>query len=239
MLLSCRWRWECPPPLSIEPIGAGVPGDAGSRYNLCMDLNRINTEFGRDPRRLTAWALSLGRSPIVSTSFGPYAAVTLHLASQIQPDIPVLWVDAGYGTPAMYRFADALTAQLGLKLHIVRPRRSRAHREAAEGPLPLLGDPRHAEFTREVKLEPFDRALTELRAGVWLTGIRGEETAARAEMQPVSMTANGLVKVAPVLHWHSQQMHEYLKQHSLPNNFDYFDPTKVDDSRECGLHLAP
>ena len=33
-------------------------------------------------------------------------------------------------------------------------------------------------------------------------------------------------------------MHEYLKRHQLPNNFDYFDPTKVEDRRECGLHLA-
>lgn len=203
-----------------------------------MDLNRINTEFGRDPQRLTEWALALGRNAIVSTSFGPYAAVTLHLASQIQPDIPVLWVDAGYSTAAMYRFADELAERLNLKLHIFRPRRSRAHREAAEGPLPILGDPRHEEFTREVKLEPFDRALNELRAGVWLTGIRAEETTHRASLQPVSTTASGIIKVAPVLHWSSRQMNDYLKQHDLPNNVDYFDPTKVDDKRECGLHLA-
>lgn len=203
-----------------------------------MDLNRINTEFGRDPERLTAWALSLGRHAVVSSSFGPFAAVTLHLATRVQPEIPVVWVDAGYSTPAMYRFADELTAMLKLKLYIVRPRRSRAHREAADGPLPLLGDPRHADFTREVKLEPFDRAMNELQAGVWVTGIRAEETAARAAMQPVSMTANGIIKVAPVLHWNSRQMNEYLKAHGLPNNFDYVDPTKVDDARECGLHLA-
>ena len=204
-----------------------------------MDLNRINTEFGRDPQRLTAWALSLGRNAVVSTSFGPFAAVTLHLATRVQPDIPVVWVDAGYGTAAMYRFADELAALLKLKLHIVRPRRSRAHREAADGPLPLLGDPRHVEFTREVKLEPFDRAMSELKAGVWITGVRGEETAERAAMQPVAMTANGIIKVAPVLHWTSKQMNDYLKRHSLPNNFDYVDPTKVEDSRECGLHLVP
>jgi phosphoadenosine phosphosulfate reductase len=26
--------------------------------------------------------------------------------------------------------------------------------------------------------------------------------------------------------------------HDLPNNFDYVDPTKGEDNRECGLHLA-
>ena len=203
-----------------------------------MDLNRINTEFGRDPQRLTTWATSLKRTAIVSTSFGPFAAVTLHMATRAQADIPVVWVDAGYGTPAMYRFADELTALLKLNLHIVRPRRSRAHREAVDGPLPGLDDSRHPDFTREVKLEPFDRAMHDLRAGVWITGIRSEETEERATMQPVSTTASGVIKVAPVLHWNSRQMHEYLKANQLPNNFDYFDPTKVDENRECGLHVA-
>lgn len=202
------------------------------------EIDRVNAESGNDPARLVAWALGLERRAIVSTSFGPFAAVTLHLATRGQPDIPVLWIDAGYGTPAMYRFADELTGLLHLNLKIYRPRRSRAHREAADGPLPALGDPRHAEFTREVKLEPFDRAVRDLGAGVWITGIRGEETAERAAMQPVSMARDGVIKVAPVLHWTARQMNDYLKRHGLPNNFDYFDPTKVDDKRECGLHVA-
>lgn len=202
------------------------------------DLAIANRDLGESPERLIAWGLGLGRVAVVSTSFGPFAAVTLHMATRQKPDIPVVWVDSGYGTPAMYRFADELIAQLALNLHIVRPRRSRAHREAADGPLPTLDDPRHAEFTREVKIEPFDRAMEELSAGVWFTGIRAEETEERAAMQPVSLTAGGIVKIAPVLHWSSRQMNDYLKQHRLPNNFDYFDPTKVEDKRECGLHLA-
>lgn len=202
------------------------------------EIDRVNAESGNDPVRLVAWALGLERRAIVSTSFGPFAAVTLHLATRGQPDIPVLWIDAGYGTPAMYRFADELTGRLHLNLKIYRPRRSRAHREAADGPLPALGDPRHEAFTREVKLEPFDRAVHDLGAGVWITGIRAEETAERAAMQPVSMARDGVIKVAPVLHWTARRMNDYLKRHGLPNNFDYFDPTKVDDKRECGLHLA-
>lgn len=202
------------------------------------DLAFANAELGRDPARLTAWALGLGRGAFVSTSFGPFSAVTLHLATRVAPDIPVLWVDSGYGTAAMYRFVDELERVLKLNLKIFRPRRSRAHREAAEGPLPEVHEPGHAAFTAEVKLEPFDRAVRELGGRVWITGIRAEETDARARMEPVSLARDGIVKVAPVLHWNSRQMHEYLKQHHLPNNFDYFDPTKVEDRRECGLHVG-
>src|SRR5947208_15241397 len=103
-----------------------------------QELDRLNAEIGRDAAKLVAWALSPERCPVVSTSFGPFAAVTLHMATQRNPHVPVLWVDAGYGTPAQYQFADELTAKLNLNLKIYRPRRSKAHREAIDGPLPGL-----------------------------------------------------------------------------------------------------
>jgi phosphoadenosine phosphosulfate reductase len=200
------------------------------------DLKHANAELGRDPERLTAWALGQGKRAFASSSFGPFSAVTLHLATRIQPDIPVIWVDSGYGTAAMYRYVDELERLLKLNLKIYRPRRSRAHREAADGPLHEVHEPGHAAFTEEVKLEPFDRAIRELGGQVWITGIRAEETDARARTEAVTLARDGIIKVAPVLHWNARQMHEYLKRHRLPNNFDYFDPTKVEDRRECGLH---
>ena len=30
----------------------------------------------------------------------------------------------------------------------------------------------------------------------------------------------------------------YLAQHQLPNEWDYFDPAKADEKRECGLHAS-
>ncbi|HUS24024.1 MAG TPA: phosphoadenosine phosphosulfate reductase family protein [Candidatus Binatia bacterium] len=206
------------------------------RFKLQFD--QVNRDLGHDPEALVRWAIGLGERSIVTTSFGPFAAVTLHLVTQAAPNVPVVWIDSGYGTPETYRFADQLAKRLNLDLRIYRPRRSRAHREAVDGPTPAVGDPRHAEFTRELKLEPFGRVTAELKPKVWITGIRADETAERAAMQPVSINPDGILKVAPVLHWTARDMHQYLKQHGLPNNFDYVDPTKGDEHRECGLHLA-
>ena len=33
-------------------------------------------------------------------------------------------------------------------------------------------------------------------------------------------------------------MEAYLEEHDLPNEWDYFDPAKADEKRECGLHAA-
>ncbi|MEG0447060.1 MAG: phosphoadenosine phosphosulfate reductase family protein, partial [Comamonas sp.] len=170
-----------------------------SRLAPAVDLARINEELGHDAAALVRWAVGLGLPNIVTTNFRPFEAVILHLLTQAQPDVPVVWMDNGYNTEATYRFADEVTEQLGLNLKIYLPRRSRAHREAVEGPTPALDDPRHAAFTEEVKLEPFARALRETAPKVWFTALRATDSAVRAQMEPVSINPDGLIKVAPLL----------------------------------------
>lgn len=203
-----------------------------------LDLAQVNAELGRDAQALVNWAVGLDLPTIVTTNFRPFEAVILHMVTRARPDVSVVWMDNGYNTEATYRFADAVTKQLGLNLKIYLPLRSRAHREAVEGPTPALDDPRHAAFTAEVKLEPFARALRETAPKVWFTALRATDTAVRAAMDPVSINPDGLIKVAPLLHWSSKDLYDYCEQHGLPNNFDYVDPTKGEDNRECGLHIS-
>jgi phosphoadenosine phosphosulfate reductase len=55
----------------------------------------------QSPAEIVRWAILQANSrAIVSTNFRPYEAVLLHLVTQVQPDIPVLWVDHGYNRPA-------------------------------------------------------------------------------------------------------------------------------------------
>ena len=205
---------------------------------MSLDLSQVNAELGHDAPRLVQWALGQGKNAIVTTNFRPFESVILHMVTRVQPDVPVIWMDNGYNTEATYRFADEVTRQLNLNLRIYLPLRSRAHREAVDGPTPALDDARHAAFTEEVKLEPFARALRETAPQVWFTALRATDSAVRAQMEPVSINPDGLIKVAPLLHWSSKNLYDYCEKHGLPNNFDYVDPTKGEAQRECGLHLT-
>src|SRR5688572_16255145 len=89
---------------------------------------------------IVGWAIhQAGGRAIVSTNFRPYEAVILHLCVQVQPDIPVLWVDHGYNRPATYRHAEQLRRQLNLNLKPYLPRMTPAHRDAIQGPIPSTG----------------------------------------------------------------------------------------------------
>lgn len=202
-----------------------------------LDLEQINQELkGKAPEAIIRWALSLNKKTIMTTSFGYNSAVSLHLLSSIDKSIPVVWVDSGYNVKDAYLVAEKLMQQLELNMHIYNPDMSAERRNAILGSIPTIDDAHFEEFTRQVKLEPFSRALSDLNPEVWLTGIRQEETEHRQSLDIVSMDARGILKVAPIFYWNDEQVLDYMKKFQLPSCKHYFDPTKVHAHRECGLH---
>src|SRR5208337_3743952 len=92
-------------------------------------------------------------------------------------------------------------------------------------------------FSTAMKLEPFQRGMKELAPKVWLTALRQVQNPNRAGLDIVSADPNfGTLKVSPVFYLSDADMESYLAAHALPNEWDYFDPAKADDKRECGLH---
>ena len=71
---------------------------------------------------------------------------------------------------------------------------------------------------------------------VWFTNLRKGQTAFRDSIDVVSQDVKGVVKVSPFYHYTDEALEAYLEEHNLPNEFKYFDPTKVLGHRECGLH---
>lgn len=197
--------------------------------------------LNRSPGEIVRWALELGGGrAIVSTNFRPYEAVLLHLVSLAQPGIPVLWVDHGYNRPATYRHAEALKKRLDLNVRAYLPRISAAHRDALHGPVPTPQDEAALkEFSAVMKLEPFQRGMRELRPTVWFTALRRVQNPNRAGLGVIGWDENfQTLKVSPAFHWDDAAMERYLAEHELPNEWDYFDPAKADEKRECGLHAA-
>ncbi len=84
----------------------------------------------------------------------------------------------------------------------------------------------YAEFTRQIKLEPFQRAFDEIKPQVWITDLRRDQTDHRKNMDIVSRTKEGYLKIAPIMNWTEADMDRYLQANNLPNETDYYDPTK-------------
>lgn len=205
-----------------------------------LDLESANRQL-RDasPQAVVEWALSHGKKTIATTSMGRNAAVMLHLVAQVDKNLPTIWVDTGYNLRDTYLVAERLIRDLEVNIHVYSPLMTSERRNAIMGGIPTVDEEeRHQEFTRQVKLEPFARALDEFQPEIWLTGIRREETEHRKTLDIVSIDNRGIIKVAPIFYWSEEEVDTYMDDHDLPTCRHYFDPTKVHDGRECGLHTA-
>lgn len=201
-----------------------------------QQVENLNAQFkGIPPQEIISWAIKHGQRPVVTTNFRPYEVAILHAVVDVDPTIPVIWCDTGYNTPNTYKHAEELISRLGLNIKLYVPKQTVAHRDVVMG-IPQIDDPQHAEFTEQVKLEPFRRAMAAHQPDVWFTNLRKGQTALRDSLDILSLSKDGVLKVSPFYYWNDAQLDAYLKEYELPNEHNYFDPTKVLENRECGLH---
>lgn len=205
-----------------------------------------------------AWASAqFGGGLVLSSSFGAQAAVMLHLATQMRPDIPVIFVDTGYLFQETYEFAERLAKRLEVNLRVYRSRRSPAWQEAIDGKRWEQGVEGIEAYNQENKVEPMNRALDELNATAWLAGLRRQQSSSREKLTVLAL-AKDRVKIHPIIDWTDKNVHDYLKANDLPYHplweqgyisiGDTHTTRKLEDGmseeetrffglkRECGLH---
>jgi len=201
-----------------------------------LDIDKINSDLkDKSPEEVIQWAIAFAKNPVVTTNFRPYEVAILHATTSIRKDIKVIWCDTGYNTPNTYKHAEELIRVLNLNIKLYVPKQTSAHRDFVLG-IPDINDPNHKLFTEQVKLEPFKRAMDEHKPDIWFTNLRKGQTAFRDSIDIVSQDKNGVIKVSPFYNWSDAELDTYLSKNKLPNEFKYFDPTKVLGNRECGLH---
>jgi len=144
---------------------------------LPVESERLEKTSAEDRVR---WAAEVfGERLILSTSFGIQSAVMLHLVTEVIPQIPVVFVDTGYLFPETYRFADELTGRLKLNLKVYNPLQTAARQEALNGRLWEQGREGLEKYNFINKVEPMNRAMSELGATAWLAGLRRVQSSTR------------------------------------------------------------
>jgi phosphoadenosine phosphosulfate reductase len=162
------------------------------------------------------WAAErFGDRLVMTTSFGIQSAVMLRLVTRIVPEIPVIFIDTGYLFPETYRFADALARQLALNLKIYNPAMTAARQEALYGKEWEQGIEGIERYNFINKVEPMERAVRELGATAWLTGLRRSQASTRRELKVVH-NQNKVAKVHPIIDWDNRRVHRYLTDNALP-----------------------
>ncbi len=160
-----------------------------------------------------AWTeLFPGRLAVMS-SFGAEAAVSLHLAASVDPNIPVLFLDTERHFAQTEQYRQTLTDKLGLKdVRIIKPDAEEAAEEDAKGDL-WRTDPDACCALRKVR--PLAYALDGYDA--LITGRKRFQASTRMRL-PIFEYLDGRYRVNPMADWAPEQVQAYFKEHDLPTH---------------------
>ncbi len=156
-------------------------------------------------RMALAWAHdTFGSELVLASSMGD--EVLVHLASEVIPDVAVLFIDTGYHFAETLGTAQAVAVTRPVRLLTVHPVRTVAEQDAEEGPALYARDPDRCCALR--KVEPLERGLAPFRA--WITGMRRADAPTRTDIDVVGWNPRReMVTLNPLAGWSDEDVDTY------------------------------
>jgi phosphoadenosine phosphosulfate reductase len=156
--------------------------------------------------------VQIGKVALVS-SFGAESVVLLHMASQIDPATPVIFIDTEMLFDETLRYQRDTAQALGLTdIRIIAPDRTSLLAEDVDGLL-------HQAFPDACcdlrKSRPLENALQDFDG--WITGRKQYQGGKRATLPLFEKDARK-IKVNPLAGWHAEQVQDYIAAYDLPRH---------------------
>jgi phosphoadenosine phosphosulfate reductase len=180
----------------------------------------MTTASASSPLALTASSFLRGhlehaQRACITSSFQAEDVAVLHMVLQLQPRIPVIFLETGYHFPETLAYRDRIASEWNLNLVNVEAEQSVAEQEKQFGILNQTAPDRCCGLR---KVEPLFRALDSYTT--WVTGLRRQQSKSRVNLQPQEFftlpTGKILAKLSPLAEWTTRDVWQYAEQHSIP-----------------------
>jgi phosphoadenosine phosphosulfate reductase len=214
------------------------------------------------------WAYETFPRVAIVASFQAESSVLIDLASHIsgQGQVSVITLDTGRLPQATHDMIDRVRERYAIDINVVSPDAGDLREMVGRHGVNLFySSPDLRRHCCEVrKSRPLARALKGYDA--WITGVRREQAATRAETPVVAADPEheGLTKIAPLAGWSKGQVWAYIQENDLPYHSLYTrgytsigcEPCtrattpgederagrwwwEIDEVKECGLPWSP
>ena len=183
-----------------------------------MSTLEIQTKVGAKldkVRETLARAITGTQDVCLTCSFQAEDVLMTKLAIDLDPNIPVLFLDTGYHFAETYAYRDRIAAEWQLNLINLLPEKTVAEQELEHG---LLYQSAPDQCCKLRKVEPLFKAVAEY--GIWLTGLRREQARSRAALEESALfTLPGgkqVLKLAPLAEWTTRDVWYACEQLNIP-----------------------
>jgi phosphoadenosine phosphosulfate reductase len=147
------------------------------------------------------------------SSFGAESVVMLALIAEVDPSLPIVFIDTGMHFPQTLDYKDEVIARLGLTgVREITP--NETERKVLD-PKNMLWKTDADACCALRKVRPLEPALEGF--GAWITGRKRFHGGARMSL-PVFEHADGRYKVNPLANWTQADVDAYLKEKDLPRH---------------------
>jgi phosphoadenosine phosphosulfate reductase len=209
----------CEPTLETEPLSE-------------LEIIEWNEEFPHitPEERIEQTCRRLGNRVITASTFRPTAPYLLDLAERAAPEkIPVVTSRHHHETQETLRLMSWYRDELDLDHRIY---------DAEPMAIPPVGSSEFSVFQHIAKVEPFQRAIDELKPLAYFSGRMRWQSDERADL-PFVESRGSLVVVNPIADASEKAVQEFFEENDWPQDPNYHDPTKgPDQNLECQLNKA-
>ena len=181
-----------------------------------LDVRRLSMKYtGFNAPEILRAAITddfAGRIALVS-SFGAEAAALLHLVSEVDKSVPVIFLDTGKHFSQTLSYRKKLTNHLGLKdVRVIGPATQAVEQRDSEGDL-WQHDADACCALR--KVEPLNNALAPFDA--WITGRKQFHGGGRIKL-PVFEANSSHFKVNPLARWTKDDVADHMRANDIPSH---------------------
>jgi phosphoadenosine phosphosulfate reductase len=139
---------------------------------------------------------------------------------RIEPGSRVFVLDTGRLPQATHDLIDRVRDRYDKRIEVLFPRAEAVESMVREhGANPFYASLENRKLCCHVrKVEPMNRYLADLDA--WVTGLRRDQGVTRTETPKVAIddAHGGIVKLAPLADWTSDEVWAYVREHGVPVN---------------------
>jgi len=150
----------------------------------------------------------------IVSSFGADSAVLLHMVAQVDPSMPVYFLETGKHFSETLAYVETLKRQFGLvNIHAIHPNQDDIKRFDPNGDLWETDPDSCCHIRKTEPLEP----ITEQYGG-WVTGRKRYQTKERGVLPHFELTSDDRIKVNPLAYFTDADVVEYRQKHNLPEH---------------------
>jgi phosphoadenosine phosphosulfate reductase len=165
------------------------------------------------PREILEWALKEFWPDIaMSTGFGASGMVLIHMISQINANMKIIFLDTGFHFKETLEFKEKVKQKYGVNIVEYKAAISREELYKTISPHPYHDDPDRCCHIN--KVEPMERAIQGLKA--WISALRRDQSPTRAQIQILEEYEGNLIKINPLANWTRKEVWNYLFRNQIP-----------------------